>query len=136
MESNVYKNGRVLEYETVPVLHTSSCFCTNHKQEHYDCKTSLNHEDNTICISRGRSSSRSNKTPPQTDIFAEINNVSAFVPGPGGGLGTDMSVFNPKVHSRDSSREKQHTDWNGVMQDLFYNLDNVDLGMLKHHILR
>lgn len=27
----------------------------------------------------------------------------------------------------ESGREKQVTDWNGVMQDIFYNLDNVDL---------
>lgn len=29
----------------------------------------------------------------------------------------------------ESNREKQVTDWNGVMQDIFYNLDNVVIGL-------
>lgn len=65
----------------------------------------------------------------QSDMFSEINNVSAFVHGPGGSQGTDMSEFNLKVQTIDSPNDKQLTDWNGVMQDLFYNLDTVDMGM-------
>ena len=28
-----------------------------------------------------------------------------------------------------NSRDKQVTDWDGVMQDIFYNLDNIDIGL-------
>lgn len=58
------------------------------------------------------------------DIFATINNVSAFVPqGSKGGV-VDMAKFN----NAQDEKENQNTNWQGVMTDLFYNLDNVDLG--------
>jgi len=104
------------------------------------------------------------------DMFATINNVSAFVMKTGTGKGLDMSEFKPDPSTNDNvkqwialnpdipaipdieldqsssgtsgqdsrfahvprgdPRDARHpagTDWGGVMQDLFYNLDNVDL---------
>ncbi|XP_052255152.1 uncharacterized protein LOC127860885 [Dreissena polymorpha] len=71
------------------------------------------------------------------DIFATINNVSAFVTKTGSEKGRDMSEFNSKNvpvsdtvsfgKRSNNSAENQTKTWNGVMQDLFYNMDNVDL---------
>lgn len=92
---------------------------------------------NKHCISNNRftwteCNSMSQMSPTrclQSDMFSEISNVSAFVHGLGGSQGTDMSEFKPMVQCNDSSKDNQLTDWNGVMQDLFYNLDMVDMGM-------
>ena len=42
--------------------------------------------------------------------------------GPGPGPGVRPGVYG-------NTREKQVTDWDGVMQDIFYNLDNIDIGL-------
>lgn len=119
-----------MDYETHKI---KPCFCTNHLNNKHDLKAPTKTEVANNGFTHARSDSfpcmESINHSLQTDIFADINNVSAFITGPGGSLGTDMSQFNPRVQYQDSCREKQHTDWNGVMQDLFYNLDNVDLGM-------
>lgn len=62
------------------------------------------------------------------DMFATINNVSAFVSNGGQGKVIDMAKFNGNGNTGDEEKDKQHTDWPGVMTDLFYNLDNIDLG--------
>lgn len=63
----------------------------------------------------------------EEDMFANINNVSAFVTNAGQRKAIDMAKFNSNANSRDDPGD-QHTDWQGVLTDLFYNLDNVDLG--------
>lgn len=130
MENRLHTNGNFLEYET---HHINPCFCTSHLNTSRDLRVLSNKEVSDNGHTRVRSDSvpylDSATRSLHADIFADINNVSAFITGPGGSVGTDMSRFNPRSHNNCdvTSDERQHTDWNGVMQDLFYNLDNVDL---------
>ena len=61
------------------------------------------------------------------DMFANINNVSAFVPNGNKGKVIDMAKFHGQADTEDAVKEK-NTNWSGVMTDLFYNLDGIDLG--------
>lgn len=130
----MYKNGTKIPKREKKTSKAQPCICNNHVDFEHSVSTPRTSTRNTKSAHTGNasvsraSSTRSLPSVPSDDIFADINNVSAFVYGPGGSDGTDMSQFNPKTKVNDNDKDKQLTDWNGVMQDLFYNLDNVDLG--------